>query len=146
MQFRNIKLTATILFILAALAYGWINPDLIRRANEPNKFQDSIGVLYQNQVSGVMVQFQGEVSRILPDDNDGSRHQRFIVMLPSSQTVLVAHNIDLAPRVPLKIHQPIKIFGQYEWNQKGGVVHWTHKDPQGVHTAGWIEFQGRTYH
>ncbi len=145
MNIKNTKSIATILFVLAALAYGWMQPGIFERP-VPLVESGSIEALYENQVSGEMVLFEGDVSRILPDDNKGSRHQRFIVVLPSSHTVLVAHNIDLAPRVPLKKYQPIKIFGQYEWNEKGGVVHWTHKDPRGIHAAGWIEYQGRTYH
>lgn len=35
----------------------------------------------------------------MKDDNEGSRHQKFILELSTGQTVLVAHNIDLAPRI-----------------------------------------------
>lgn len=145
MKIKHTKSVITILFVLAALAYGWMQP-VVFEQRVPLTESSSIDALYANQISGEMVLFEGEVSRILPDDNKGSRHQRFIVVLPSSHTVLVAHNIDLAARVPLQMHQPIKVFGQYEWNKKGGVVHWTHKDPRGIHIAGWIEYQGRTYH
>lgn len=145
MNKKQINSIVAILFVLAALAYGWIKPQPDLRDIESDTSQESINALFQNRVSGKMVQFQGTVKKVLSDDNDGSRHQRFIVALASSHTVLVAHNIDLAPRVPLKTHQPIKIFGQYEWNNKGGVVHWTHKDPGGNHTEGWIEYQGRIY-
>ena len=54
---------------------------------------------YANQASDVQVSGQGTVSRLLDDDHDGSRHQRFILRLDSDQTLLVAHNIDLAPRI-----------------------------------------------
>ncbi|QOY51204.1 DUF3465 domain-containing protein [Candidatus Sulfurimonas baltica] len=40
----------------------------------------------------------GDVIRVLSDDNTGSRHQRFIIRLSSGQTLLIAHNIDLAPK------------------------------------------------
>ena len=36
---------------------------------------------YRNHVSGVMVTAEGSVIRLLADDNDGSRHQRFIIRL-----------------------------------------------------------------
>lgn len=96
--------------------------------------------------SGQQVRGSGVVIRLLADDNDGSRHQRFIVRLASGRTLLIAHNIDLAPRVAsLQMGDTIAFHGQYEWNDKGGVIHWTHGDPQGQHVPGWIEHEGRRY-
>ncbi len=107
--------------------------------------QSSIEQLYATRQSGIMVEFDGVVVKLLSDDLDGSRHQRFIVKLNSGHTVLIAHNIDLAPRVPLEKDKKVFIYGQYEWNDRGGVVHWTHKDPRGTHEEGWIQFQGQKY-
>jgi len=96
--------------------------------------------------SGQQVGGQGKVIRVLPDDSDGSRHQRFILRLPGGQTVLVAHNIDLAPRVSsLRTGDDVSFYGVYEWNERGGVIHWTHHDPQGRHVAGWVEHRGKRY-
>ncbi|EOD5235343.1 DUF3465 domain-containing protein, partial [Vibrio cholerae] len=93
---------------------------------------------YQSQQSDLQVQGFGQVVKVLPDDNDGSRHQKFILKLNSGQTLLVAHNIDLASRIPnLKIGDSVEFYGEYEWNKKGGVLHWTHKDPQNRHAHGW---------
>ncbi len=101
---------------------------------------------FENRQSNVQVDGRGRVLRILPDDNKGSRHQRFILSLPSGQTVLVAHNIDLAPRISsLKEGDEVEFFGEYEWNEKGGVIHWTHLDPDGSHIGGWLRHEGRTY-
>lgn len=98
------------------------------------------------QRRGYQVAGSGTVTRILPDDNDGSRHQRFILQLESGQTLLVAHNIDLAPRVDgLKLGDTVSFFGEYEWNDRGGVIHWTHHDPAGLHVEGWVEHNGRRY-
>jgi Protein of unknown function (DUF3465) len=54
---------------------------------------------FSNRESNLQVAGQGIVTKILPDDTSGSRHQRFIVELSSGQTLLVAHNIDVAPRI-----------------------------------------------
>jgi hypothetical protein len=101
---------------------------------------------FDNQQSNVQVHGGGRVSKVLADDNDGSRHQRFIVRLASGQTLLIAHNIDLASRVTsLREGDSVEFYGEYEWNAKGGVVHWTHRDPEGRHVDGWIRHDGRTY-
>ena len=98
----------------------------------------------EQQRSDVIVEFDAVVERLLRDDNEGSRHQKFIVSV-GSYTVLVAHNLDLAPRVPVKKGDMINIRGEYEWNEKGGVVHWTHDDPQQRHENGWIELNGKKF-
>ncbi|NUR23610.1 MAG: DUF3465 domain-containing protein [Frateuria sp.] len=104
------------------------------------------GVRLDAAAGHTQVQGSGIVVRILPDDTEGSRHQRFILRLPSGQTLLVAHNIDLAPRVSgLKEGDRVEYSGEYEWNPKGGVLHWTHLDPAGRHAAGWLKHDGRTF-
>lgn len=96
--------------------------------------------------SGSQVNGSGTVVRVLSDDNDGSRHQRFILELGSGRTVLIAHNIDLAPRVlSLSQGDTVSFFGQFETNDRGGVIHWTHRDPQGSHVDGWLEHRGKRY-
>lgn len=98
------------------------------------------------QRSNVQVKGEGRVSRLLPDDHKGSRHQRFILRLNSGLTLLVAHNIDLAPRIEtLQVGDEVAYFGEYEWNEKGGVVHWTHHDPRGSHVGGWLRHKDRIY-
>src|SRR5580765_2410221 len=75
---------------------------------------------FRNHRSGVMVTAEGSVIRLLADDNDGSRHQRFIIRLASGQTLLVAHNIDLSTRVPIQMNASLRLHGQFEWSDKGG--------------------------
>ncbi|MGZ4955632.1 MAG: DUF3465 domain-containing protein [Methylobacter sp.] len=51
-----------------------------------------------------------------------------------------------APRInSLREGDSIQFYGEYEWNNKGGVVHWTHRDPNGSHQAGWLQHQGKRY-
>ncbi|MDD2739586.1 MAG: DUF3465 domain-containing protein [Methylomonas lenta] len=101
---------------------------------------------YQNQRSDIQIQVNAIVSKLLADDDRGSRHQRFIVRLNSGQTLLVAHNIDLAPRInDLSEGDSLELYGEYEWSNKGGVMHWTHRDPSGRHVGGWIKHAGQVY-
>ncbi len=101
---------------------------------------------YATRAHNLQVKGRGTVVRLLEDDEDGGRHQRFILRLASGQTLLIAHNIDLAPRIRgLRVRDSVAFFGVYEWNEEGGTIHWTHKDPAGEHTDGWLEHGGRTY-
>jgi hypothetical protein len=105
-----------------------------------------IGRAFKNRTSNVQVEGAGVVTRILADDLAGSRHQRFVVRLASGQTVLIAHNVDIATRVTgLQEGDRVRFYGEYVWNEKGGMVHWTHHDPDGRHVAGWLKHNGRTY-
>lgn len=96
--------------------------------------------------AGTQMCDSGKVIKLLSDDNVGSRHQRFIVKLVSGKTLLIAHNIDIAPKVTtLQEGGEVKFCGDLETNDKGGVVHWTHRDPQNRHVGGWLEYNGRKY-
>lgn len=107
---------------------------------------NALKLAYENQQSDVQVKGSGTVIRILKDDNKGSRHQKFILKLSWGQTILIAHNIDLAPRInAMSKGDKIQFYGEYEWNNKGGVVHWTHHDPKGFHLGGWLKHNGSTY-
>jgi len=100
---------------------------------------------YARHLSDVMLEVDAVVDRLLADDDEGRRHQRFIIRVGEARTVLVAHNIDLAPRVPLSVGDDVTVRGEYEWNERGGVLHWTHHDPDGRHDPGWIEHDGERY-
>ncbi|NOQ63844.1 MAG: DUF3465 domain-containing protein [Methyloprofundus sp.] len=101
---------------------------------------------YKNKQSDIQTQGEGIVVKVLADDLDGSRHQKFILNVGSGQTALVAHNIDLAPRIKnLQKGDKVAYSGEYEWTPQGGVIHWTHADPSGHHAAGWLKHQGQSY-
>ena len=102
--------------------------------------------LYKSQTSHVQTEDKGVVVKVLKDDTKGLKHQKFLVKVASGQTVLFAHNLDLAPRVEdIKAGDEVGFRGEYIYNPKGGVVHWTHHDPQGKHFPGWIKHNGHTY-
>ena len=98
-----------------------------------------LAAVFAEAQSNVQVYGTGTVISILSDDLNGSRHQRFIIELKSKQTLLISHNIDLAQRINgLSLNDQIEFFGEYEWNDKGGVIHWTHHDPAEIHKDGWL--------
>lgn len=108
--------------------------------------EDIIAHAFKNKLSNVQVEGAGQVKAVLRDDNEGSRHQKFILTLNNGQTLLVAHNIDLAPRIDdLQKGDTVQFYGEYEYSDKGGVMHWTHHDPNGRHQDGWLKHQGKTY-
>lgn len=106
------RILTCILLSLSLLSLPvWANDALLQQA-------------YESQQSHIQVQGEGTVIRLLADDNKGSRHQRFILRLDNRQSILIAHNIDIAPKIPnLAIGDSVQFYGEYAWNKKGGVIH-----------------------
>ncbi|MBU0664428.1 MAG: DUF3465 domain-containing protein [Proteobacteria bacterium] len=133
---------SSILLVVAAIISG------IAAQNQTSA-QDFVTILqnaFTNQQSNIQIQGEGVVIRLLSDDLAVPRHQRFILRISPKQTVLVAHNIDIADRVPdLQIDSTIEFYGEYEWSVEGGIIHWTHHDPDGEHIDGWLKYAGKIY-
>ncbi len=155
-----------IVLVIVAAFFGWdltdqkpanktntsaLNPDLHSDQDIPTR-QDThsnlhaIAQAFQQKKSNVQLRGAGVVKAVLRDDNEGSPHQKFILKLSNGQTVLVAHNIDLAPRIDtLQKGDQVEFFGEYEYSAQGGVIHWTHHDPQKNHMGGWLKHKNKTY-
>lgn len=101
--------------------------------------------LQTRRVKKAIVTCTVRVFKLLKDDLKGSKHQRFLVKLSNNTTVLVAHNIDLAPKVPIRPGDIVEITGEYIWNPKGGVLHYTHHSTSRRHPGGYILFNGNKY-
>ena len=95
--------------------------------------------------TGSWIEVTGFVTRLLSNDNDGSRHQRFVIDIGNRLTLLIAHNIDLASPVPVGIGDRVYVRGMYEWNDLGGLVHWTHDDPHGVEDGGYVRYRRQIF-
>lgn len=141
------KRILSVVLIVFLAQYAWNDPGLRKHLAFSSSASDSaLAEAFERRESGRQLSGSGNVVRVLADDDEGSRHQRFILRLDSGQTLLVAHNIDLAPRVAsLAEGDLVEFCGEYEWNAKGGVIHWTHHDPDGIHEAGWLRHEGRKY-
>lgn len=133
--------------------FGWNLPSPYSRGSHSSATVDRASAgeqaiidAFAKQQSNVIVQCDVEVVKLLRDDTEGSQHQKMLLrLLSQNHTILLAHNIDLAERVPAKRGDTITVRGEYEYNDQGGVVHWTHHDPRGKHPPGWIEHQGKRY-
>ena len=87
--------------------------------------------VFQTQKNNIQLQSSGTVKVVLVDDNNGSRHQKFILQLQNGLTVLVAHNIDLNPRIDgLQKGDTVGFYEEYEYSEKGGLIHWITHAPQ----------------
>jgi len=139
MKRKNLSLIL-LLIILSLTAY-------YKKHNNTDDFfpTDQIETAYDEKRSNIQVTGTGQVIKLLPDDTEGSRHQKMIIKVGPNQTILIAHNISIAPRAVVKEGDTITFHGEYEWNEKGGVVHWTHHDPQNKHPDGWLEVNGQRY-
>ena len=142
----NAVLIAAIVAFFGFIFVSCASPGPVTEQRTAPLVDDPVGRAFASRASDVQVEGEGKVIRVLADDLDGSRHQRFIVQLASGQTLLITHNIDIAPRIDrLKAGDRVSFNGEYFWNDEGGVIHWTHHDPQGRHVAGWVIHDGKTY-
>ncbi|MNS33567.1 hypothetical protein D3C72_656830 [compost metagenome] len=90
----------------------------------------------------------GTVTDMLPDDVRPPRHQHFVVRYTGASgrpnRVKVAHNTDLAPRVPVKPNDTVTIKGEFIDETPMDVIHYTHYDPRGGE-GGYVKHAGKTY-
>lgn len=89
------------------------------------------------------VQSSGRVERVLGIRTTRSgAHEGFIVRV-HDRPIRVETNVDITGVIPLRTGDRVTLRGQYECDD--GVIHWTHHDPSGRHTWGYIEVHGRRY-
>ena len=147
------KKSNKIISIIALIISAYFANNYVKENNNPVTYQKEtqykstsnkqLETLIKKRQSNVIITLDARVINILSDDNQGDRHQRMIVK-SGKNTLLLAHNIDIAPRVPVKKGDLLKVRGEYEWNDKGGVVHWTHRSTSS-HADGWIIHNNKKY-
>lgn len=155
------KTSAAILGVLAALVYAWLGGDVSQLTgatgpgptSAPSELSAPAGgpdgslllaEAFRSRRSDLWLEGRAVVEKTLRDDDEPPRHQRFIARFATGQTVLFAHNIDVARRAPLEKGDSFEFRGEYEWNERGGVIHWTHADTSG-RRGGWLRVAGQTY-
>ena len=151
---KRLLLVAPVLFVAAL----WFIPtsctpyhrdnvlDQATRSFDTRSPDAQLEYAFENRLTHHLLGGRGTVTKLLGDDNQGRRHQRFILRVGSGRSLLVSHNLDLSRRIEeLRVGDAVSFYGEYEWNEKGGVIHWTHHDPEGRHPAGWINHRGQMY-
>jgi hypothetical protein len=153
---KKSRIIVLLLVVFLALAIWFVFADHTAQDGTPPSPEQSttaatngdatIAELFAHQRSDVQVRGEGIVTKLLSDDNEGSRHQRFIIELSNGQTLLMTHNIDIAPRLEgLLVGDKVEFYGVYFFNDQGGGIHWTHHDPARKHIDGWLLWNGVYY-
>ncbi len=141
---RRISLTATLL--CAALLAGCVG----QPASSPDVENGRVYDAFLSQRSHFEVTASGKVARLLGTRAGRvGRHEGFLVRLegPAGHglTVKVEDNVDLTGPIPLAAGDDVVIHGEYIFDRRGGIVHWTHHDPRGRHEPGFVEVHGHRY-
>lgn len=105
---------------------------------------------WRTQRSHVEVTASGVVARDLGTRSGiRSPHEGFLLHLSGASgrglTVRVEANVDFTGPLPIIAGAPVVVRGEYEFDARGGVIHYTHRDPRGRHPDGYIELQNKRY-
>ncbi len=148
-----VALAQMLLKLIKALLGRRPAPDSPSRASPPasgsSPASAEIADLFRSRTSDRIITAAGVVVKILPEDTDTSdgtgQHQQFLVEVADCDvTIKIAHNTKFG-RVPVREGDTVRFKGEYEYNDRGGCIHWTHHDPKNWREGGWIEHRGQRY-
>jgi len=130
--------------LLAGIAW-WIDlPSLAGKILAKNDI-DRVMTAWHSKTSNIMVEVEGRVMVELPDQEDYGHVQQFILELETGHRLMVSHDLEISQRVPLTRYSSVRVKGEYDWNETGGLIHWTHRDLDNARDGGWIDYNGVRY-
>jgi hypothetical protein len=105
---------------------------------------------WRAQRSHVEVTADGSVARVLGlRQGPTGLHEGFLLHLRGAEghglTVRVEDNVDITGRIPLVSGDDVEVRGEYIYDPRGGLIHYTHHDPRGHHSSGYVRVNGRVY-
>ena len=105
---------------------------------------------WRAQRSNVEVTASGSVARILGTRlGPSGDHEGFLLHLRGAGghglTVRVEDNVDITGPIPLQSGDDVEVRGEYIFDPRGGIVHYTHHDPRGRHSSGYVKVHDRLY-
>lgn len=119
---------------------------VIGPANVPYQIDDAQIIQAQSQQARkVELTVTAPIKKMLREEDYREPHQRFLLMLSNGTTVLVANDLQYGTYAPVQEGNVVRIHGEYIWNERGGVLHWTHKSDEPRHESGYIDFNGMRY-
>jgi hypothetical protein len=126
---------------------------LLASACAPSGADDSNGAVYDAWAahrSKIEVTAGGSVARMLGTRvGPSGAHEGFLLHLRGSAgrglTVRVEDNVDLTGPIPLAAGDEVEVRGEYIYDPRGGLIHYTHLDPRGRHAAGYVRVNGKVY-
>jgi hypothetical protein len=130
-----------IALVLAALILVWQS----RPGYEVKSGFTALDEAHRYRQTGFMAEVDGTVARILMDNKEESRQQKFTMRLSNGQMVLVTHDQEAAGRVPVAVGDPVLVRGEYVWTETGGTLRHTQRDYSTRRLHGWIDHRGERY-
>lgn len=126
-------------FWLAACAGGGADPNA------------AVYDAWRAQRSNVEVTARGSVARLLGIARGPSGlHEGFLLHLSGAAghglTVRVEDNVDITGEIPLSAGDQAEVRGEYIYDSRGGLIHYTHHDPRGRHPTGYVRVGDKTFH
>ncbi len=105
---------------------------------------------WQNARSRVEVTATGKVMRILGTRvGPSGTHEGFLVRLNGAAahglTVRVEDNVDITGPIPLATGDDVEVRGEYLYDPRGGLIHFTHHDPRARHAGGYVRVRDKVY-
>ena len=100
--------------------------------------------------SYLQVTANGSVARVLGTRvGPSGAHEGFLLHLRGAEgrglTVRVEDNVDITGQIPLQPGDDAIVRGEYIYDPRGGIIHYTHHDPRGRHPSGYVRVNGRVY-
>ncbi|MEO6990055.1 MAG: DUF3465 domain-containing protein [Candidatus Baltobacteraceae bacterium] len=110
----------------------------------------AVAAAWQAHRSHVEVTASGSVARVLGTRvGPSGAHEGFLLHLRGAEgrglTIRVEDNVDLTGPIPLRAGDDVEVHGEYIFDPRGGLVHYTHRDPRGHHPSGYVRVGGRLY-
>jgi len=105
---------------------------------------------WAQQRSKVEVTASGSVAKVLGTRRGPSGvHTGFLLHLRGAEgrglTVRVEDNVDLTGQIPIRAGDDVEVRGEYIYDPRGGLIHYTHRDPRGRHAGGYVRIGNRMY-